>query len=226
MDMKMGEEYEDRVQEIVNDLEESGKELEADNSPSREVKEELIEMEMARGNKTTGDGKLSSDSGEEGERIVIDNSIQGESFMVRTMKQEKEDEPAPPRDLMTPILESTPCEGHESEGRKSRPLTAPKKKLWVQPEPKEGETEEEEDRKSSSGESETRRSPMSVISSGRITVVENEIPLHVREPRGYGDRATRTHVRFNDRTGLREISTAVGEHEMLTGGGEGKGISG
>jgi len=62
---------------------------------------------------------------------------------------------------------------------------------------------------------------MSVISSGRLTVTENEVPLYLRETRGYGDRATRTHVRFNDRTGLREISSAVGEDKMLTGGGEG-----
>jgi len=63
---------------------------------------------------------------------------------------------------------------------------------------------------------------MSVISSGRITVAENEIPLHLREPRGYGDRATRTHVRFNDRTELKEISAAVEGDEMLTGGGDGE----
>jgi len=167
---------------------------------------------MARENRNTGDGKVSSDSTEEGERIVIDDSTEGESFMVRTMKQEEGEEPAPLRDILTPILESTPCEDHEREGRKAsfRPLTAPKKQLWVQPEPRERKTEEEEDRKSTGGESEKRKSPMSVVSSGRITVPENEIPLNLREPRGYGDRATRTHVRFNDRTGLREISSAVG----------------
>jgi len=63
---------------------------------------------------------------------------------------------------------------------------------------------------------------MSVISTGRITVAENEIPLHLRKPRGYGDRATRTHVRFNDRTGLKEISAVVEGDEMLTGGGDGE----
>jgi len=146
MDIDLGEEYKERVQEIVNDLEESGREGEVDNSPSRGVKEELIERE----NRKTGDGKVSSDSAEEGKRIVIDDSTEGESFMVRTMQQEEGDEPAPLRDLLTPTLESTPCEGHEREGRKAsfRPI-APKKQLWVQPEPREGETEEEEDRKSS-----------------------------------------------------------------------------
>jgi len=91
----------------------------------------------------------------------------------------------------------------------------------VQPELREGGTEEEEDRKSSRGEFENRRSPMSVISSGRLAVTENEVPFHLREPRGYGNRATRTHVRFNDRTGLRGICSAVRGDEMLTGGGDG-----
>jgi len=196
MDIDLGEDYEERVQEIVNELEESGREAEVENSPSRDVKEELIEREMSRENRKTGDGKVSSDSAEEGERLVIDDSTEGERFMIRTMRHEEGDEPAPLRDILTPILESTPCEGHEREGRKAsfRPLTAPKKQMWVQPELKKGETEEEEDRKSISGESENRKSPMSVISSGRLTVTENEVPLHLREPRGYGDRATRTHV--------------------------------
>jgi len=82
--------------------------------------------------------------------------------------------------------------------------------MWVQPESREVETEDEENRKSSGDESPaSRRSPMSVKSSGRVTGPENEVPLHLREPRGYGDRATRTHVRFNDRTGMREISSKV-----------------
>jgi len=80
MDIDLREDYEDRVQEIVNDLEESGREAEADNSPSRKVKEELIEREMARGNRKTGNGKVSSDSAEEGERIIIDNSTEGGKF--------------------------------------------------------------------------------------------------------------------------------------------------
>jgi len=37
--------------------------------------------------------------------------------MIRTMAQEERDEPAPLRDILTPVLESTPCEGHEKEGR-------------------------------------------------------------------------------------------------------------
>jgi len=75
-----------------------------------------------------------------------------------------------------------------------KPLTAPKKKMWVQPVSDKKEPEEE-DRKSSSSESSVgRRSPLSVVSSGRQKVPENEVPLHLRPPRGYGDRATRVQV--------------------------------
>jgi len=140
MDIDLEEEYEERVQEIVHDLEESGRDAEVDNSPSRDVKEKLIDREISRENRKTCDGKVSSDSAEEGERIVIDDSTEGESFMISTMRQEEGDEPAPLRNILTPILESTPCEGHEREGgRKAsfRPLTAPKKQMWVQPEEKE-----------------------------------------------------------------------------------------
>jgi len=88
MDIDLGEDYEERVQEIVNDLNKSGRDVEADNSPSRKVKEELIDREMARENRKTGNGKVSSDSAEKAERIVIDDSFEVESFMVRTTKQE------------------------------------------------------------------------------------------------------------------------------------------
>jgi len=50
-----------------------------------------------------------------------------------------------------------------------------------------------------------------------------DIPPHLRKPRAFGDRATRTHVRFNDRTAMRNISTEMGGgDEMLTGGGGGE----
>jgi len=82
----------------------------------------------------------------------------------------------------------------------------------------------DEDEKSGSGESSaSRRSPLSVVSSGR-RVPENEVPLHLRAPRGYGDRATRVQVRFNERTGLKEISTAEGGDQMLTGGGDSRNL--
>jgi len=159
---------------------------------------------------------VSRESAEEIERIVIEDSMEGESYMIRTVGQEEEDEPVPHRNLLTPVMESTPVEGHDKERGKLgfRPLTAPKKKMWVQPVSDEKKPEEE-DGKSSSGESSlTHRccsfSPLSAVSSGRRKVPENEVPLHLRKPRGYGDRAIKVQVRFNKRTGLKEISGAEG----------------
>jgi len=105
----------------------------------------------------------------------------------------------------------------------ARPLTAPKKKMWVQPESREVETEGK-DRKSSDDESPaSRRSPVSVISGGRVMAPEYEVPLHLREPRAFGDRTNRTHVRFNHRTGRRNVRGKMrGGNEILTGGGDGE----
>jgi len=86
-----------------------------------------MDKELLLNHRKTGDGKVSSDSADKGERINIDDSIKGESFMVRTTRQEEEDELEPPRDLLTPTLESTPYKGHEREEREPRSLTAPKK---------------------------------------------------------------------------------------------------
>jgi len=174
MDMDLGKEYEERVQEIVQDLEESRREAGLASSPSRDIKEELIEREeVSRGSRKTGDEKVSSDSTEEVEHIMIDGSLEKESYTIRGVIQKEGDEPDPHREIPTPVSESRPYEGHEKEGRKanSRPLTAPKKLMWVRPEPEEEDVEGDE-RKSSSDESpESRRSPMSVISSGRVTGV-------------------------------------------------------
>jgi len=196
-------------------------------SPSRIVKEELIEREdNERGSRKVWDGKVSSESTEEIERIFIEDSMEGESYRIRSVGQEEriegEDELVPREDILTPVMESTPVEGREMQGRRLgfRPVTAPKKKLWVPTEPSEEVTEvKQEDEKSSSGDSSaSQRSPLSIISSGR-RVPENEVPLHLRAPRGYGDRATKVHVRFNERTGLREVIDGEGGDQMLTEGG-------
>jgi len=222
MDVDLGEEDEERVREIASELRESGREVES--SPSREIKEELIEQERDKQGRRTGDGKVSSESAEEVERIIIDDSSEVESFMVRAAGH-GEDELEVPGDIPTPTRESTPYSGHEKDIKKPRQVIAPKKKLWVQTETGEDVTEEEEDRKSSidSSESEVKRSPLSAASSGRALTQERDMPTHLREPRSFGDRATRTHVRFNDRTGMREVTSELnGEDEILTGGGDGE----
>jgi len=223
MDMDLGQEYEEKVHELVQDLERSSREAGFDNSPSRTMKEELIEKEeISRESRKVGDGKVSSESAEEIELIVIEDSMEGESYMIRTVGQDKGEEPVPRRDVLTPVMESTPMEGRNKEKGKAgfRPLTAPKKKMWVQRESEERDEEEEE--KSSSGKSSASRiSPMSTVSSGRLRATGNEVPLQLWEPQGYGDRATRVQVRFNEQMGLREISGLEGEDEMLTGGGDG-----
>jgi len=79
MKIDLGEDYEDRVREIASDLEGSGRGIEEINSPSREIKEELIDREMDKESlsnyRKTGDGKVSSDSADEEERIVIEDSM-------------------------------------------------------------------------------------------------------------------------------------------------------
>jgi len=80
------------------------------------VKEELIEREETeRGSRKVGEGKVSSESTEEIERIVIEYSVEGKSYMIRTVGQEEEDEPVPHRNVLTPMMESTPVEGDEKE---------------------------------------------------------------------------------------------------------------
>jgi len=228
MDIDLGEEYEKGIHEIVQELEASCRETGVDGSPTRVVKEELIEREeLSRESRMKGDGKMSSDSAEEVERIVIENSMEGETYMIRTMMQEGDDEPIPQRDVLTPVMESTPVEGREKERCKAEfgSLTAPKRKMWVQPEAV--AKEEEEGEKSSEEESSTsRRSPLSAISSGRrvpeqeVTVQPRVVPPHNFPPtRRYGDRASKVHVRLNARTGLREVVDGEEGDQMLTEGG-------
>jgi len=116
MDIELGEEYEKEIHEIVKDLEASGREAGLDGSPARTMKDELIEREeVSRESRKKGDGKVSSDSAEEIERIVIEDSMEGEAYMIRTVLQEGKDEPTPHKDVLLPVMESTPIEGHEKE---------------------------------------------------------------------------------------------------------------
>jgi len=216
MDLDLGEEYDERVQEIVYELEESGREAELNSSPSREIKEELIEEEeMSRGSRKTGDEKVSSESTEETERIIIDDSNE-ESYTIKGVTQEDQDEPDPHGEVPTPISESTPHVGYEmGEGKVStRPLTAPKKKMWVQPEPREVETGEEVSKSSDDESPVSRRSPTSVMSRDRVMVPEHEVPLYLREPRAFGERTNKTNVRFNDKSGMRNVIGEIGGGKM------------
>jgi len=175
MDIDLGELYEREIQKIVQDLEASSREAGVDNFPAREVNAEMIEREEgSRESRKKGDGKMSSESADEAEHIVIEDSMEGEVYMVSSMIQDGKGEPNPPRDVVMPVMESTPLEGREKgKGYTGfRPLTAPKKKMWVQPE---AEVNEEEEEKSSDEESSTsRRSPLSAISSGRRVPVKEE----------------------------------------------------
>jgi len=83
--MDMGEEYKREIGDIVQDLEGSRGDAGLTDSPSREFKEELIDREeiLKRGRKG-GDEKVSSESTDETERIVIEDSVGEESFMVRS----------------------------------------------------------------------------------------------------------------------------------------------
>jgi len=117
MDVDLGEEEEEILEEIAKELREPERDVEG--SPSREIKEELIEQKMTRKDRKTGDGRVSSEKTDEIERIVIDDSAEVESFMVRAAGL-RGDEPEPPREILTPTLKSTPYEGHEREIRRPR----------------------------------------------------------------------------------------------------------
>jgi len=109
--MGMGKEYDWNVQAIVHELEESGREAGLSLSPSRSLKEELIENEeMSRNIRKGGDGKVSSESTEETEKIVIEDSAEEESFVIGTEIPEREDgdqeQPEPPGEISTPPLKT------------------------------------------------------------------------------------------------------------------------
>jgi len=199
--MEMGKEYDLRVQEIVHELEESGGEGGLGGSPSRSVKEELIgREEIYRDSRKGGDGKMSSESAEEIEKITIEDSIKEDSFMVRAVGlegcSEEIDQPEPRGEVSTPLIsESTPSEGRGMwrEENKGRPQYVAKKKLWVEPE----RTIEEGRDTSSDGESVTsRHSTMSKRYVERRAAGDGtrdgmqECCLQQR-PQGFGARNTR-----------------------------------
>jgi len=141
---------------------------------------------------------VSSESTEGTERIVIEDSIEGERFMVRTVGSEKWDEtggqPVPPGEVLTPpVNESTPIVEKGIKKEDLRPLYVAKKKLWVEPEkiPDEG---------TSSSDSESYASNQSATSKRvdeRRVEARGDWPqgggltsTSQRPPRRYGARST------------------------------------
>jgi len=141
--MDMGKEYDLNVQAIVHELEESGREAGLGGSPSRSFKEELIENEeMSRNIRNGGDGKVSSESTEETEKIVIEDSAEEESFVIGTVitdkKEGDEEQPEPPGEISTlrlsestPVIRQTMERGVREEKDRSRPLYVAKKKYGL-----------------------------------------------------------------------------------------------
>jgi len=200
-------------------------------SPSRVIKKELIEREeISRESRKVGEGKVSSKSTEEVERIVIEDSVEGESYMVRTLGTEicieEGEEPLPPRDVLTPVMESTPVEGREKGNGKlilRRPLTAPKKKLWVEPKSTKKRPDEGESSSSESESSVSKRSNTSMVGGERRGGGEEDYIQgvgHISQgpPRRYGARSTRVQVDVDSVAGVQEISAIDDEDGMMTGG--------
>jgi len=190
MDVDLGKDYDLSVQQVVEELEQPGKEADLSESPSREIKEELIEREgISREGRKVGEGKVSSESAEEGDRITIEDSVWDEDYMIRTVGAENwaqgEEEPAPVGDVVTPVMESTPI--------KRRPMKAPKKK-WVKP-----ERTDEADNISSEEETYSERSATTERSEQKAEITDDRPPALEKSvtegpPRRYGARSTRIRV--------------------------------
>jgi len=70
------------------------------------MKKELIEREeVSRESGKKRDGKVSSNSAEEIRRIVMEDSMEGEAYMLRTVIQERENEPVPHKDVLSPGID-------------------------------------------------------------------------------------------------------------------------
>jgi len=231
--MEMGKEYDLRVQEIVQDLEESGIEVGLMGSPSRSVKEELIEREQIyRDSRKGEDGKISSESAEVVEKIIIVDSSDGDSFMVRTVGlrgcSEDMDQPEPLGEISTPpVDESTPCDERimRREEGKARPQYVGKKKLWVEP----NRTIKEGRNTSSDVESVTsRQSTMSKRYVKRRAVgdeTRDGAPNYAQQrPRGFGARHIHVRVKQDPDTGLHVVSAVWDDEEGLATGAEGDGV--
>jgi len=78
--MELDDAKEERVKEIAQDLENSGREAGLTESFTRLIKEELIEREETlRESRERGDGMVTNNSMETIEMILIEDSVEGES---------------------------------------------------------------------------------------------------------------------------------------------------
>jgi len=230
MDVDLGEEYDLSIQEIVEDLEQSGREAGLSGSPSRVIKEELIEREeISREGRKVGDGKVSSESTEEVEKIIVEDSVCEENYMVRAVGTEswaqEDEEPAPARDVMTPVMGSIPVKNRDkgegdywSHNLKLKPLIAPKKK-WVEPE----RTDERDNISSENESSSSQRSATTERSEiRRLETGDDCLPVVERRvfqgpPRRYGARSTRVRVHVDREAGIQEISAVEDDNTEMTG---------
>jgi len=146
----------------------------------------LIEREeISRKGRKVRDGKVSSESMDETEKIVIEqDSVGEESFMIGTVGLEVGDEegekPVPPGEVLTPpVNESTPRAGNEiwADDLKVRPLYVAKKQLWVNSKKR----TDEEGSSSSDSESSTSRQSATSRKSG-----EKRVEAGGDWPRGWG----------------------------------------
>jgi len=227
MDVDLGEEYDLSVQQIVEDLELAERETKLTNAISRLVKEELLGREgMSRENRKVGDAKVSSESAEEVDKITIEDNVDEENCMIKTVGGEswaqEDEEPAPTGDLLTPVMESTPVKDLNREGVdywshniKLRPLIAPKKK-WVEP-----KRTDEADNVSSEDESCSTQRSATTERSEKKQETGDDCPLVVEgrtTPRRYGTRSIRSRVPTDHEAGMRDTSAAGGENTQITGG--------
>jgi len=62
-----------------------------------------------------GDGKVSSESAEEADKIIIEDTVDEDDCMIGTVGGEswaqEDEEPAAAGDVLTPVMESTPVKG-------------------------------------------------------------------------------------------------------------------
>jgi len=186
---------------------------------------------MSRSSRKGGDGKVSSESTEETEKIVIEDSAEEESFVIGTVitdkKEGDEEQPEHPGEISTPPLsESTPVihqpmeKGEREEKDRSRPLYVAKKKLRVEPE----KTPDEDENNSSDGESLASRWSVASRRSGERRSVEDvtggaAATSTSQRPRGYGACYTRVRVKYEPETGRNIISGVGDDGDTMTGAG-------